>query len=98
MAFMIGPIKETDVWTLKREKVDILFGLRIDKESRFTKHRSRQSLTEILNKDPSTANLSYELVDWWDRSKYFNESVQYPVGPDFKYKVIKVIMSSLGYN
>ena len=35
VAFMIGPISETNVWNKDKSKVDILFALRKDYESRF---------------------------------------------------------------
>ena len=87
MAFMIGPLIQTDVWTNKRRKVDILFGLRIDKESRFSELRNKENLTSILKMSPETANLSFELADWYDKEKYYNKSVRDPPGPEFKYKV-----------
>ena len=87
MAFMIGPLIQTDVWTNKRQKVDILFGLRIDKESRFSEQRNKAKLTSILKKSVKTANLSFELGDWYGKEKYYNKSVRDPPGPEFKYKV-----------
>ena len=87
MAFMIGPLIQTDVWTNKRQKVDILFGLRIDKESRFLDQRNKEKLTSILEKSPKTADLSFELADWYGKEKYYNKSVRDPPGPEFKYKV-----------
>ena len=87
MAFMIGPLNQTDVWTNKRKKVDILFGLRIDKESRFSELRNKVKLTSILKKSPKTADLSFELADWYGKEQYYNKSVKDPPGPEFKYKV-----------
>ena len=88
MAFMIGPLKETDVWTLKgKDKVDVLFALRNDQESRYINKRNVQSIKNILKNSSSTSHLSFELVDWWDRKKFFNPSAKSPIGPDFQYKV-----------
>ena len=88
MAFMIGPLQETNLWTLQNKaKVDILFALRIDKESRFLSKRSIQSIETILKSDTSTSDLSFELADWGDRERFFNSSVESPIGPDFQYKV-----------
>ena len=68
MAFMIGPLQETDAWTLQdKVKVDILFALRIDKESRFHSKRNVKSIETILKSNSTTSDLSYEIVDWWDR-------------------------------
>ena len=88
MAFMIGPLEETDVWTLQdKEKVDILFALRDDQESRYLNKRNVESIGTILKNNSYTSHLSFELVDWWDREKFFNASVESPIGPDFQYKV-----------
>ena len=68
MAFMIGPLEETDVWTLQdKEKVDILFALRDDQESRYLNKRNVESIGTILKNNSFTSHLSFELVDWWDR-------------------------------
>ena len=87
MAFMIGPLQQTEVWRNRRETVDFLFGLRIDKESRFSEQRTKQKLTSILQKSPETRSLTFELADWYDKEKYYNKSVKDPPGPEFKYKV-----------
>ena len=88
MAFMIGPLQETNVWTLQdKTKVDILFALRNDQESKYINKRNKKSIQSILENNLSTSHLSFELVDWWDRSKFFNKSVESPVGPEFQYKV-----------
>ena len=88
MAFMIGPLKETNVWTLKdTKKVDILFALRNDQESRYLNKRNVKSIETILKNNSSTSHISFELVDWWDRKKFFNTSVESHIRPDFQYKV-----------
>ena len=85
---MIGPLQETDVWTRQdKTKVDILFALRDDQESRFLHKRSFQSIENILKSNSSTSDLSFEIVDWGDREKFFNKSVETPVGPEFQYTV-----------
>ena len=35
VAFMIGPVEETQVWNKKKENVDLLFLLRSDYESKY---------------------------------------------------------------
>ena len=87
MAFMIGPLQETDAWTQDKEKVDLLFALRIDQESRFISKRNFKSIETILKNNTSTSNLSFDIVDWGDRQKFFNESALNPIGPDFQYKL-----------
>ena len=85
---MIGPLLETNVWTLQdKTKVDILFALRNDQESKYINKRNKDSIQSILGNKLSLSHLSFELVDWWDRSKFFNKSVMSPVGPEFQYKV-----------
>ena len=86
MAFMIGPLQETDAWTLQdKVKVDILFALRIDKESRFHSKRNTKSIETILKGKSTTSNLTFEIVDWWDRDRFFNKSAESPI--DIKYPV-----------
>ena len=85
---MIGPLQETNVWTLQdKTKVDLLLALRTDHESRFLEKRSIQGIQTILKSDSSTSDLSFEIVDWWDREKFFNISVENQTGPDFHYKM-----------
>ena len=87
-AFMIGPLEETTVWNKNKEKVDILFLLRTDKESKYLEHRHRDKLRNILSESPHTSHLSFDLVDWWDRGKYLDSAVKEPAGPQFDHKVI----------
>ena len=83
MAFMIGPLQETNVWTLQdKTKVDILFALRNDQESKYINKRNMKSIQSILENNLSITHLSFELVYWWNRSKFFNKSVESPVGPE----------------
>ena len=57
MAFMIGPLQETDAWRLQdKVKVDILFALRIDKESRFLSKRNTDSIQAILKSSSTTSD------------------------------------------
>ena len=87
MAFMIGPLQEIDAWRLQdKVKVDILFALRIDKESRYHSKRNIKSIEAILKSSSATSNLTFEIVDWWDRDRFFNKSAESP-GPDLEYPV-----------
>merc|ERR1719206_548906 len=41
----------------------------------------------VLDSDQETMGLSFDMVDWWDRGRFFNKTSDQP-GPDFKYKVL----------
>ena len=88
MAFMIGPLEETSVWTKDIERNDILFLLRSDHESLFVQHRGKDKLRKILDQTPHTKNLTFHLVDWWDYKNFLNTSVKEPLGPRFEHKVV----------
>ena len=88
MAFMIGPLEETSVWTVKKEKVDILFLLRTDQESKYIQHLHEDKIRNILDQSPLTSHLTFHLVDWWDYSKFLNSSAKVPEGPNFEHKVV----------
>ena len=85
---MIGPLEETTVWNKKKEKVDILFFLRTDQESKYQQYRDLTTIRNILDETPLTAQLSFGLVDWVDSSKYLDTNVKDPAGPQFEHKVI----------
>ena len=85
---MIGPLVETTVWNKEKEKVDILFLLRIDQESKYQEYRDRTKIRNILDENPLTSHLSFGLVDWVDSSKYLDTNVKDPAGPQFEHKVI----------
>ena len=86
---MIGPLDETTVWNKKKEKVDILFLLRSDQESKYLQYRDLTKIRNILDETPLTSQLSFDLADWWDSSKYLDTTAKDPAGPQFDYKVIK---------
>ena len=85
---MVGPLEETTVWNKKKEKVDILFLLRSDEESKYPEYRDQAKIRNILDEDPLSAELSFDLVDWWDSSKYLESAVKDPAAPQFDHKVI----------
>ena len=87
-AFMIGPLKESFSWSLGHSQVDILFLLRNDKESLHTETRNIDKLRQILDSQQETMGLSFHLVDWWDRGRFFNQTSD-QLGPEFKFKVRK---------
>ena len=87
-AFMIGPLKESFSWSLGHSQVDILFLLRNDKESLHTETRNIDKLRQILDSQQETMGLSFHLVDWWDRGRFFNQTSDQQ-GPEFKFKVRK---------
>ena len=86
---MIGPLEETTVWNKKKEKVDILFLLRTDHESKYLQYRHNDKIRNILEENPLTSQLSFDLVDWWDTGKYLDTTAKDPAGPQFEHKVIK---------
>ena len=86
VAFMIGPLEEKDSWRKDKKRVDILFLLRTDKESKYIKDRSDKTLRTLLDSMEESKGLSFKLVDWWDMDKFYNSSSTEP-GPDFKHKV-----------
>ena len=85
---MIGPLEETSVWNKKKEKVDILFLLRGDQESKYREDRNHANIRTILEEDPLTAHLSFDLADWWDNNKYLDLARKDPPGPQFEHKVL----------
>ena len=85
-AFMIGPLEERDEWRKEKKKVDILFLLRTDKESKYISERNLKSLRTLLDSMDGSRGLSFHLVDWWDMDKFYNSSSTQP-GPLFKHKV-----------
>merc|ERR1719154_365840 len=86
VAFMIGPVEETQTWSLKNEKADLIFLLRIDKESLNTDKRNVDKLRMIIDSNNETKGLSFELVDWGDRGRFFVENVTIQL-PRLKFKV-----------
>ena len=87
-AFMIGPLNETDKWTKKeKEKVDFIFFLRKDEESRHYNKRNVETLRRILDNNTRTRNSTFDLMDWWDRPRFYDNTTGDMPGPQFKYKV-----------
>ena len=96
VAFMIGPLNETDAWTKKeKEQVDFLFLLRSDKESPHFSKRNVEILRKILDNNTRTKDLTFDVVDWWDRSRFYENTTGNMPGPQFKYKVNKLNSSDL---
>ena len=85
---MIGPLVETTVWNKRKEKVDILFLLRTDKESKYLPFRQLTKIRNILDESPLTSQLSFDLVDWWDSGKYLDEARTEPAAPRFDHRVV----------
>ena len=88
MAFMIGPLEETSAWNKKKEKVDILFLLRGDQESKYPESRDQANIRNILEEDPLSAQLSFDVADWWDNKKYLDLALKDPPGPQLEHKVL----------
>ena len=84
---MIGPLAETTVWSKGKKKVDLLFLLRTDQESKYLQYRDLAKIRNILDENPLSAQLSFDLVDWWDCGKYLEPAVKDPAGPQFEHKV-----------
>ena len=91
VAFMIGPLEETDTWSLKKEKVQLILHLRNDKESRHMGKRNVDKLRQIIDSNNDTKGLSFEMVDWWDRDRFFNKTNDEP-GPKLQYKVAYIFV------
>lgn len=87
VAFMIGPLEESYAWSKQKPIAEIIFLLRIDKESLHSEKRNLKELRKIIDSNEETRGLSFELVDWWDRKRFFNKNSKKP-GPNFKYKVV----------
>jgi len=86
VAFMIGPLTETDAWSKDKSQVDILFALRTGKESKFKeKMRSRSYIRKMLDKNPETKGLSFVVADWMDADKFYNGDTS--SDPDFIQKL-----------
>ena len=94
-AFMIGPLVEKEVWRKIKKKVDIMFLLRTDKESKYIKERNTNSLRKLLDSMDESRGFSFHLVDWWDMDKFYNSSSR-QTGPDFKYQVLQ--FTTLNWN
>ena len=90
VAFMIGPIKETDEWTSK-EKVDFIFLLRTDLESVHKWKRNVKYIEKIIHNVSDHQNRSFMLADWWDHSKFHNDSIKEMPGPQLTHKVNKLV-------
>ena len=88
-AFMIGPLNnsESDMWLRKdKEKVDFMFLLRNDHESLHNDKRNKESVEQMLKN--SSSNRTYELLDWWDRGRFYDkDSISDLPDPFLKYKV-----------
>ena len=91
VAFMIGPMQETDKWSLKKEKAELILHLRNDKESRHMGKRNVDKLRHIIDSNNDTKGLSFEMVDWWDRDRFFNKTSDEP-GPKLQYKVTSIVV------
>ena len=85
VAFMIGPIQDSDGWT-SSAKVDYLFLLRSDHESVHNGKRSREVIDSILL-NIKDQDKSYEIVDWWDHGKFHNDTLNILPSPQLKYQV-----------
>jgi pyruvyl transferase EpsO len=77
IAFMIGPIKNTNYWTIpSTNEVDLLFLLRIDKESRIRSNRQNDAIQKIIDNIQSTKdNITFRIVDWHDRKEFYEPRV-----------------------
>jgi exopolysaccharide biosynthesis predicted pyruvyltransferase EpsI len=87
IAFMIGPLEETKVWTKKDKSIDIIFFLRDDHESLYINQRNWTMLRRMLNSNEKTKELSFNIVDWYDRYRFINETAMDSQQPNLKYKV-----------
>ena len=84
---MIGPLSETNVWNKDKSRVDILFALRKDSESKFISQRKESYIRSMLDSENKTKNITFKLVDWDDAGHFCNSTLTDPEGPDFTYIV-----------
>ena len=77
IAFMIDPIKNTKYWTIpSTNEVDLLFVLRIDKESMVIPERRNDAIQNIIDDIQSTNdNITFRIVDWVDREEFYQPTV-----------------------
>ena len=54
VAFMIGPVEETQTWSINKEKVELILHLRNDKESRHMGKRNVDVLRKIIDSNNDT--------------------------------------------
>ena len=85
---MIGPLQETSKWRKNGTKVDLLFALRKDVESKYRYLRNEDYIRSMLDANIKTVGLSFKLVDWDDAKLFVNTSFNDAEGPEFKYKVL----------
>ena len=71
----------------EKKKVDFIFLLRNDHESRHINKRNVETLQKILDNNTETINLTFEMLDWWDRPRFYDNTTGDMPGPQFKYKV-----------
>ena len=87
VAFMIGPLEETSKWNKFGTKVDLLFALRKDAESKYRYLRNEDFIRRLLDSNAKTEGLTFKLVDWDDAKQFVNKSFRDSEGPDFQFKV-----------
>ena len=95
VAFMVGPLEETKVWTKPNKNVDFLFLLRNDIESVHKSKRNKQVIEGIINDNVNTQGFSFDLVDWEDRARFYQPLQNESMELQFKYKVKKLIEMDL---
>ena len=74
VALMVGPLPDTDKWSISKEKYDIIFLMRNDKESLHAKERNVAHIQNIINKLQATAWLTFHLTDWFEEKWIFFDS------------------------
>ena len=83
VAFMIGPLPDTNVWSKTKEKYDIIFLKRTDQESIYNYNSS--VVQDILRKSNETKMLSFRITDWYgEKFEMFSLDVGQSLQLEFK--------------
>ena len=65
-----------------------MFLLREDQESKNPEYRDQANISNILKENPLSAQLSFDLADWWDNNKYLDLALKDPPAPQLEHKVL----------
>ena len=92
VAFMVGPLPDTDKWSSIKEKYDVLFLLRQDYESvimKETKDKPEKYIKKLILANRMTKRLKFKVADWYSNKwEFLNKSISNPSADvDLEYKV-----------
>ena len=92
VAFMVGPLPDTDKWSGVKEKYDVLFLLRRDYESvimKEIKEKPDEYIKKLIIVKRKTRRLTFKVADWYrNKWEFLNKSINNPSADvDLEYKV-----------